>query len=303
MPSRATPAYEFDVWGCRGSHNIIPARSKVGNDTSCYSLRKGEDLYVFDAGRGLLVLGHRMAIEPSFRSVRNIHILVTHAHLDHWEGLKDVDWFWRRNNGLTLTIYGAREALDAIKRGFSHPSYVPLEILARGTLADFSVKALKAGETHKAGPLRLETFPLNHYSGAGRGKRFLDTLGYRLNANGGPTLAYLSDHEPTRKTRAVEDDMLRGSQLAIYDAHFRDIKDQMYGHGSQEHAALMARANPGTLVLAGHLGPMYSDEDVFAAYGRHAEGLDNFRLALEGGRFGWDGTQGAFERLASTERL
>jgi hypothetical protein len=101
----------------------------------------------------------------------------------------------------------------------------------------------------------------------------------------------------------VEEAMLSGTQLAIYDAHFKHIKDQMYGHGSQEHAAAMARAHPGTLVLAGHLGPMLTDEVVFATHARYSRGLTNFSLALEGNRYSWDAPRGRFERLASRERL
>jgi hypothetical protein len=97
--------------------------------------------------------------------------------------------------------------------------------------------------------------------------------------------------------------MLEGTHLAIYDAHFKDVKDQMYGHGSQEHAAHVARSTPGTLVLAGHLGPMFSDEEVFATYGRHSQGVNNFRLALEGTRYRWDAARGAFERTAGGSSL
>lgn len=297
-------APEFDVWGCRGSHNIIPAHSKVGNDTSCYSLIFGEHLYVFDAGRGLLVLGHTMADSPRFAAIRHIHVLVTHSHLDHWEGLKDVEWFWRRGNGLHLALYGTRQALRAIERGFAHPSYVPLEILARGTVASLKLRALKTRERRKLGPLTLETFPLTHYSGGnGAPRRYLDTAGFRLSAPGGPRIAYISDHEPSKKTRPLERQMLEGTHLAVYDAHFKDVKDQMYGHGSQEHAAHVARSIPGTLVLAGHLGPMFSDEEVFATYGRHSQGIHNFRLALEGSRYRWDEAKAAFEGAAGEAPL
>jgi phosphoribosyl 1,2-cyclic phosphodiesterase len=297
-------APEFDVWGCRGSHNIVPAHSRVGNGTSCYSLLVGEELYVLDAGRGLLVLGHTMPEDRRFAAVKRVHILVTHAHLDHWEGLKDVDWFWRRANGLHVTLWGTAQALRAIQRGFAHPSYVPLEVLARGTVASLKLKVLKTRERRRVGPLILETFPLHHYSGGnGARKRTLDTAGYRLSGVGGPRLAYLSDHEPTPRTRALEDEMLQGSHLALYDAHFKDVKDQMFGHGSQEHAARMAKAHPGTLVLAGHIGPMFSDEEVFATYGRHAQGVPNFRLALEGGRFRWNKSRGTFEKISGGEPL
>jgi len=295
---------EFDVWGCRGSHNIIPAHSKVGNDTSCYSLNFGEHLFVFDAGRGLLVLGHTMVGNPRFAAVRHIHMLVTHSHLDHWEGLKDVDWFWRRGNGYHLALYATRQALRSIERGFEHPSYVSLDILARGTVASLKLHELKTREKRRVGPMLLETFPLTHYSGGnGARKRYLDTAGFRLSAPGGPRIAYISDHEPSRKTAPLERQMLEGTHLAIYDAHFKDVKDQMYGHGSQEHAAHVARSTPGTLVLAGHLGPMFSDEEVFATYGRHSQGVNNFRLALEGTRYRWDATRGAFERTAGGTSL
>jgi len=296
---------EFDVWGCRGSHNIIPARSRVGNDTSCYSVLAGDTLYVFDAGRGLLVLGYVMGRSRRFRRVRHVHVFVTHAHVDHWEGLKDVDWFWRRDNGLSLTVYATREAQAAIRRGFAHPSYVPLEVLAKDTVRSLDFRVLRAGETLEIDGFTLEGFPLHHYSGgpALRARNYLDTLGYRLGAAGGPRVAYLCDHEPTRTTRPVEERILQGCQLAVYDAHFTTMRDHKYGHGSQEHAARMARAHSQTLVLAGHIGPMWSDAQVFAAYRHYGRGLRNFRLALEGVRYRWNPRRGGFDRQRGTERL
>jgi phosphoribosyl 1,2-cyclic phosphodiesterase len=296
-------AIEFDVWGCRGSHNIIPAHSKVGNDTSCYSVLHGETLYVFDAGRGLLVLGYVMSRSARFRAVRRVHVFVTHAHLDHWEGLKDVDWFWRSRNGLDVTVYGCAEAQAAIRNGFAHPSYVPLEVLATGTVRSLAFRTLRAGQAMRIDGSTLETFPLHHYSGGPRSRSYLDTLGYRLTAAGGPGIAYICDHEPLRRTRALEDEILEGARLAVYDAHFPEIREHKYGHGSQEHAANMARAHPDTLVLAGHIGPMLNDREVFATHRRYSKGLDNFQLALEGVRYRWNTARDRFERLAGTERL
>src|SRR5262249_18483658 len=156
---------------------------------------------------GLAALTHAMAEERRFREVSSVHVLVSHAHMDHWEGLKDADWFWRGNKALDVSLLGTDEALDAIRSGYAHPRYVPLERLAEGKLRQLSSRTLRADERVALGGFRLETCSLNHYSGAGRRKRFLSTLGYRISTAGGPTVAYLSDHEPTEATRAVEQRM------------------------------------------------------------------------------------------------
>src|SRR6266496_1744292 len=90
LPGRSE-ATEFEVWGCRGSRSFLPFRSSIGNNTSCYSLLHGPDLVVLDAGRGLAALGWAMARRAALRRVQRVHVLVTHAHLDHWEGLKDAE--------------------------------------------------------------------------------------------------------------------------------------------------------------------------------------------------------------------
>ncbi len=291
------PRIYFDVWGCRGSHNIVPARSRVGNNTACYSLLRGEDLYVLDAGRGLLVLGHAMTQDVRFQHVRNIHVLISHAHLDHWEGLKDVEWFWRRDNGLHLSVYGTEQAIGAIRRGYSHPAYVALDILAMGTAASLRFEVLKKGEQRRLGALDVGTFSLNHYSGgSGNRVRRLDTLGFRLATPEGVVVAYLSDHEPTPRTARGERGVLAGSHLALYDAHFAELREHRFGHGSQEHAAGMARQHEGTLVLAGHHGPMYTDDALFENHQRHSHGAPNFELALEETGYTWNPERGQFER-------
>jgi class 3 adenylate cyclase/ribonuclease BN (tRNA processing enzyme) len=287
---------QFDVWGSRGSRSLVPARSEIANHTSCYSLSDGEELFVFDAGRGLAALGHAVAHDACFQGVRRVHICVTHAHMDHWEGLKDADWFWRRNNGLVVRILGCTEALDALRTGHAHPGYVPLDLLAKGTVASLEYVALAAGQPATVGRWTLRTAPLNHYSGEADNPSVLNTLGFRLEEPSGPVLAYLSDHEPTASTRALELEMLAGARLVVYDSQFADLSQQTHGHGSQEHAAAMARLHPGALVLAGHLGAGRSDAEVREAQQRHAAGLSNFDLAVEGARYLWSAEAQAFLR-------
>jgi len=82
--------------------------------------------------------------------------------------------------------------------------------------------------------------------------------------------------------------ILATAHLVVMDAHFPDIEDHAFGHGSIEHAAEMARQFPRLLVLAGHHAPMLSDDQLRDASQRHGEGLANFRLAVEGTSFWWD---------------
>jgi phosphoribosyl 1,2-cyclic phosphodiesterase len=282
------------VWGARGSRSLLPPRSRIANSTSCYSVLHGEDLFLLDAGRGLAALGSAMRRQGRFASVRNVYVLVSHAHLDHWEGLKDADWFWEKGNGISIRMLGTSQALKAIRTAYSHPLYVALELLGAGTVKGVRYQTLRAGERRRVGAWQLLTEPLRHYSGAGRSIRILDTLGYRLTAPDGATIAYLCDHEPNRGTRRVEETLLREAHLAVYDAHFPDIQHHEHGHGSQEHASRMARAHPRVLVLAGHHGPILSDAEIRNAHHRHGRGIGNFRLAVEGGGYRFDPRRAGF---------
>lgn len=291
MPSRAAAPSRprFDVWGCRGSRNLVPAVSELANRTSCYSLRVGDEMVVFDAGRGLAALGHALRTQSGLRGVGRIHVLVTHAHMDHWEGLKDVEWFWRSGNGLEVVLYGTAEALGTIRHGFEPPAYVPLGLLAQGTVKSLAWETLRADQQRVVAGARLRTFALNHYSGAAETRRDLDTLGFRLELKRGPVVAYVSDHEPTSATWATETRIVSGAHLVVYDAHFPDLQNHRHGHGSQEHAARVARTHARTLVLAGHHGPTFDDQALWDAFRRFGRGLRNLRLAQEGARWDWDG--------------
>jgi phosphoribosyl 1,2-cyclic phosphodiesterase len=281
-PGRRFRATEFEVWGCRGSRSLVPHSSQLGNYTSCYSVLYGRELFVFDAGRGLAALGRALRDSPRFAQVRRVNLLLSHAHMDHWEGIKDAEWFWQRRNGLEVQILGTAETLGAVRTGYSHPLYVALELLSKNTVKSLGWRMLRAGDRRRIAGFRLATGPLFHYSGEGRGIRVLDAIGFRLTTPDGATVSYLCDHEPRPSTAAAERALLTGAHLALYDAHFPNVRDQMHGHGSQEHAARMARDHPGTLVLAGHHGPGFKDREIRAAFRRHRRGTPNFDLAVEG---------------------
>lgn len=286
----------FDVWGSRGGRS--KDGSRIGTLTSCYSIMAGGDLFIFDGGRGLSPLAAAKFADQRFSGIGRAHVLITHAHLDHWEGLKDAEWMWRKGNGLALTVLGPNEALEAIHQGYQPPSYVPLEILALGTLGSLSFVELAANSHAAVAGATLQTVALHHYSGMAPNRRYLDAIGYRLELPGGPSVVYLNDHEPVASTRAQEDTVLAGSHLAIVDANFCNLADHAFGHGSIESAADVARRHPDTLVLASHHGPMVSDAQIEDAYRRHGAGLTNLALAREGDCWLWDAGARQFTRRA-----
>jgi ribonuclease BN (tRNA processing enzyme) len=259
-------------------------------------LLQGKDLLVIDGGRGLAALGHAVLNEDRFRNVKRIALFVSHAHMDHWEGLKDCSWFWglSKHREMELDLFGPTQALESIRRAYEPPSFMPLEILAEGNLA-LRFRALEAGASVELQNWSIQTHALNHYSGSGNNKLYLDTLGLRIAAvRGKLVVSYLCDHEPVDDTWSVEKFLLEGAELALIDANFPDTADQAFGHGSQETGARLAHAYPDILFLATHHGPGFSDEQLTASFERHARGLSNLRLAAEGTTLRWDVKSGDF---------
>jgi hypothetical protein len=90
--------------------------------------------------------------------------------------------------------------------------------------------------------------------------------------------------------------MIDGAHVAVLDAHFSDLSQHAYGHGSQEHAAEMARRHPRTLVLAAHHGPSLSDLEIRRSHRRHGRSLDNYAIAVEGMRLSFNPSTGRLGR-------
>src|SRR4026208_2529759 len=115
------------IWGCRGSVPTPgPDTFRYGGNTSCVevSLDDGTTL-VLDAGTGI----RRLGFDLVDRGARRVHLLLTHLHLDHLEGLRFFAPLW--DEGVRLDIWGPPSPLvglqDRISRAFS-PPHSPVEL-------------------------------------------------------------------------------------------------------------------------------------------------------------------------------
>jgi adenylate cyclase len=293
----------FDVWGCRGTRNLDPGFSRIGVKTACYSLLAPPELLVFDAGKGLLMLAQALLHDERFAAVEQVRLLLSHSHMDHWEGLKDAAWFWRRSGRpLHVTLYGAQEALDVVRFAFAHPSFVPMSTLAELAGVTFSEEAISAGDERTFGATQVLAVHLNHYIGAGTGRRHLAALGFRVVCDDGGSVSYACDHEPEVGQRLGLPESLLGASLMVVDSYYGNEAEHNFGHGSIELAARLARELPASLVLAGHLGPQFTDETIIESVLRHAAGIQNCRIAREGDSYRWQASGGGFVSLP-LERL
>ena len=78
-------------WGCRGSIPTPgPDTVVFGGNTSCVSIEYGRDLFIFDAGTGIRMLGQKLLAGPNLDTLRG-HIFLSHNHWDHIQGLPFLD--------------------------------------------------------------------------------------------------------------------------------------------------------------------------------------------------------------------
>jgi phosphoribosyl 1,2-cyclic phosphodiesterase len=255
------------IWGCRGSLATPgPDTVRYGGNTSCVELR-GDDgsLLVFDAGTGIRRLGNALAPDAS----KTIHLLLTHLHLDHVEGL---GFFAPLHDpGAEIHVYGpaapGRSLRDRIAAYLSPPWYP----LAYETLpAHITFHELER-DRWEIGGVRLSSSPVTHPG---------ETIGYRVEENG-RSFAFMPDNEPALDGPVGElsDSALSGLSIAagvdllFHDAQYTAVEYGArvgWGHSSiPDFAAFVRRAEP-VRVLMFHHDPAHSDGDVEAM---HAEAL------------------------------
>ena len=259
---------QLKIWGCRGSvPSPGPTTVICGGNTSCVELSLDDGtVLVLDAGTGIRDLGDEL-VE---RGVRRIHLLLTHLHLDHVEGLRFFAPLF--DPKVTIDVWGPPSTVgsleDSIARTFSPPLF-PIDLGV--------VPAQVAFHDAPRQPWKLESALVTAALVVHPGP----TLGYRIEADGS-SVAYLPDHEPA--LTGIEErpsDWISGAAIAegvdvlLHDAqYFEDEYAERigWGHSSVSDTIAYAQAlRVGRLVLFHH-EPHHSD-DVLSGLEERAQDL------------------------------
>jgi phosphoribosyl 1,2-cyclic phosphodiesterase len=275
---------EARVWGCRGSLATPgPDTIRYGGNTSCVEVRleSGHRL-VLDAGTGMRPLGVAMDGEP----LEELHILLSHLHLDHLQGLG----FFRPlfEPGLDVHIWGPPSPVQSLADRIAiylSPPLFPVrlaDIPARITFHDAPEEPVTIGSA------TVRAAKVAHQG---------PTVGYRIE-EGGRSLAYLPDHEPSLGGIALDAqpaDWISGHDIAqevdvlFHDAQYGDAEypDHVgWGHSCVDHVIAFARRAGVDHVVLFHHDPYHTDAHLDAllaeAHARGAGGREHICLAREG---------------------
>lgn len=282
----------LSFWGVRGT---VPAPKHVtwryGGNTSCLELRAADQVFILDAGTGIQDLGRQLSHEFAPRGL-TLHLLFSHYHWDHLQGLPFFGPLYGANN--TLRIFGPRPQHGSISlRGVLHeifrPPFFPIPL--DQVNAKQHVQELAWESNFAVGNIRIHTCRLNHPQGA---------LAYRFDC-GGSSFVYATDHEPGDPVcdNALRQ-LARGADVLVSDAQYppEELRGPKagWGHGSWEHSVALARdARVKNLVLFHH-DPIRTDQQIdgflfqarrlFANTWAAGEGM-HLEMAASGVRVRW----------------
>lgn len=237
-------------WGTRGSYpQSGQAVNYYGGKTSCVSVECGETLLILDGGTGLIDAGHFLAQWPR----QQIHLLLSHAHLDHLLGLPFFKPLSDKNCSLDLYCGMAEEfgGIEAVLETIFSPPYFPVpwqSFAAKRRYHDF-----KIGVSFDINPgVKVDSIPLNHPGGGS---------GYRI-THDNKSIVYLCDTDHGNQSEQRFAEFCHGADLLIYDATFTEEEYALHptwGHSTWRAGVAIARAAGVKQLCLTHHDPEHGD--------------------------------------------
>jgi phosphoribosyl 1,2-cyclic phosphodiesterase len=296
-------------WGVRGSIPVPgPQTNRYGGNTSCVEIRPrgGAEPIIIDAGTGIRRLGKQL-MEERFRDGRGAaHLLISHTHWDHIQGLPFFSPLYQDGN--RLHVYARQRDdthLRAIFASQTEDPYFPVPLDA--LRAEIGFRELVEGETFAIGSARVSCTRLNHPWIA---------IAYRIDVDGA-SVVYASDTapfsdillehefierppEPGEPLRAEDEAKLRamraglvalcrGADLVIYDTQFTQAEYRAkphWGHSTPDDAIAVGLDAGARAVALYHHAPARSDDEqdaILAEYRRRLAGAELSLIAASEG--------------------
>ncbi len=279
---------DITFWGVRGSYPV-PGRGTVryGGQTSCVEVRTASGASVIlDAGTGLRALGQKLARDSGATLGRH-HILLSHVHWDHIQGLPFFEPMYITGN--TVEVYALLTAADELQQvigGITRHEFFPVPLEA--VPAEINFHEVDPGLPMTIEDAQILPFALNHPFGS---------VGYRIDADG-TSVAYVSDTAPfnqvlhkqhflpgletlTDEDRRVLGDMraalvksLHGCDTVIYDTHFLPeeyARFPHYGHSTPDQALDIVAGNDVRRLILYHHAPSHTDDQMDEIAARYKE--------------------------------
>jgi len=245
------------LWGTRGSV-AAPGTdtARYGGNTSCVEVRGPEGtLVVLDAGTGIRPLGRSLG-----KDLRRVHILLTHFHMDHIQGLGFFPPLY--DPAVETHLWGPASTTLTVRARLMRYLSPPLFPVHLRELPHLVLHELPAGE-FDVGEFRVTSDRVCHPG---------FTVGYRITSPAA-TLAYLSDHEPALGVERFPNEdrwtsgfaLARDVDLLLHDAQYsrEEYPNHVgWGHCSLEHAIAFAELAGARHLVTFHHDPAHDDDAI-----------------------------------------
>jgi ribonuclease BN (tRNA processing enzyme) len=229
---------------------------------------------ILDAGTGIRNLPQELGTSGG-----HIHVLLTHLHLDHIQGLLFFAPLFEPQ--ARVTIWGPSAPGVSLKNRIARYLSAPLTpVDVRELPCDLDFRNCPVSEW-EIGSARLRAEAVMH-----RGP----TLGFRIEEPDA-TICYLPDHEPELLGSIAELDpewisgyaLAHKCDLLIHDCQYFDAEypeHYGWGHSALSHAVRFADRSDATRTLLFHHDPAHTDSELDAAL---ADALERWTEAGHGG--------------------